>query len=71
MSLTKLRKCETKMGERLQIVAEASALAASIKGSKAKYVLLGIPEDIGVKANYGVGGADTAWISFLQSFLNI
>lgn len=39
--------------------------------SNAKYVLLGIPEDIGVKANYGVGGADTSWLPFLSSFLNI
>ena len=30
-----------------------------------------IPEDFGVKANYGIGGADTAWLSFLNSFLNI
>jgi formiminoglutamase len=39
--------------------------------SKAKYVLLGIPEDIGVKANYGTGGADTVWLPFLNAFLNI
>jgi formiminoglutamase len=34
-------------------------------------VIVGIPEDIGVKANLGVGGADSSWTSFLQSFLNI
>jgi formiminoglutamase len=33
-------------------------------------VVLGIPEDIGVRANYGNGGADTAWIPFLSAFLN-
>ncbi len=30
-----------------------------------------MPEDIGVKANNGIGGADSAWTPFLQSFLNI
>src|SRR5690606_912216 len=33
-------------------------------------VLFGIPEDIGVKANLGIGGAHTAWEPFLKSFLN-
>jgi formiminoglutamase len=42
-----------------------------LRQSPAKYVLLGIPEDIGVKGNYGIGGADTNWLSFLSSFLNI
>jgi formiminoglutamase len=70
LSLTRLRKFETKLGERIHIATGSSA-AESIYQSTAKYVLLGIPEDIGVKANQGIGGADTAWLSFLQSFLNI
>lgn len=71
LALTRLRKFETKLGERLQVISNAERLAESIQQSDAKYVLIGIPEDIGVKANYGIGGADTAWIPFLQSFLNI
>jgi formiminoglutamase len=71
LSLTKLRKFETKVGERLQVISNPAALADSIQHSKAAYVLLGIPEDMGVKANHGNGGAGTAWISFLQAFLNI
>jgi formiminoglutamase len=43
----------------------------SVKSLKARYVVFGIPEDIGVQANYGTAGAGTAWISFLQSFLNV
>lgn len=35
-----------------------------------RYVLLGICEDIGPKANLGNGGADQAWPSFLKRFLN-
>lgn len=36
---------------------------------KAKYVLIGIPEDIGVRANMGRAGASHAWKAFLKSFL--
>jgi formiminoglutamase len=71
LSLTHLRKFETKLGERLHWISDPSALTESIRQSKAKYVLIGIPEDIGDKANYGIGGADTVWIPFLQAFLNI
>jgi formiminoglutamase len=71
LSLTKIRRFETKLGERVQTVKDAGSLEESLKSSSASFVLLGIPEDIGVKANYGVGGTDTAWIPFLQSFLNI
>jgi formiminoglutamase len=71
LSLTKIRRFETKLGERVQIVRDTGTLEESLKSSSASFVLLGIPEDIGVKANYGVGGTDTAWIPFLQSFLNI
>ena len=41
-----------------------------LQQSAAKYVLVGIPEDIGIKANHGIGGADTTWYPFLHSFLN-
>lgn len=61
------REGETKLGEKVQSVAELSELTHS----SAKFVLLGIPEDIGVRANYGVGGAQTAWIPALKSFLNL
>lgn len=71
LALVKLRRFETKMGERLHVISDPNAIAESIKALPAKYVVVGIPEDIGVKANYGTGGASTAWISFLQSILNI
>jgi formiminoglutamase len=71
LSLVKLRRFETKLGERVHVVADSNELAASIKGLSAPFVVFGIPEDIGVQANYGVPGTSTAWLSFLQSFLNI
>ena len=71
LSMTRVRRFETKMVERLQFLKPDSEWPEVLQGSAAKYVLLGIPEDFGVKANYGVGGTDTAWLSFLDSFLNI
>jgi len=71
LAFTKIRKFETKLGERLQVISNVSDIEAALKSSKAKFVLFGVPEDIGVKANNGIGGADSAWSPFLQSFLNI
>jgi formiminoglutamase len=34
-------------------------------------VLFGVKEDLGARANFGLGGAATAWDSFLNAFLNI
>jgi formiminoglutamase len=71
LSLTKIRRFETKLGEMLQVVSNAGNLAQSLSESSARYVLFGIPEDLGAKGNMGIGGTDTLWIPFLQSFLNI
>ena len=70
LSLTKVRRFETKMGERLQYLKSGEEWPEVIQQSSAKYVIIGIPEDFGVKANYGTGGTDTAWLSFLSAFLN-
>ncbi len=71
LSITKIRRYETKLGERIQVISDVNNLEQSLKESNAGFVLIGIPEDIGVKANHGIGGADSAWVPFLQSFLNI
>ena len=70
LARTHLRRYETKLGE--IILSDASNdLEKVITETAAKYILFGIPEDIGVKANLGKGGADSAWFPFLESFLNI
>ncbi|MCW3113851.1 MAG: arginase [Segetibacter sp.] len=71
LSVTKTRRFETKLGERLQVISNHENLEQSLKDSKAKFVIFGIPEDIGVKANCGVGGTGTAWDPFLSAFVNI
>ena len=71
LSLTKVRRFETKLGERIGALPENAEWPQVIEESKEKYVLIGVPEDIGVKANLGAGGADTNWYPFLNAFLNI
>jgi formiminoglutamase len=71
LSLVKIRRFETKLGERVQVLNDPSAIVDSLKNLTARYVVIGIPEDIGIQANYGTAGTSTAWLSFLQSFLNI
>lgn len=60
--LVKIRLGETKLGEKVNLFWQDDTV---------KYVLLGIEEDIGVRVNGGIGGTQTAWKSFLSSFLNI
>ena len=66
-----MRKFETKLGERINCIADKASLEDTLQQTTCSYILFGIPEDIGVKANQGIGGADSAWFPFLSSFLNI
>jgi len=70
LGMTHSRKFETKIGERIACADNAATIAATIQNSPAPFVLFGIPEDIGVRANGGVGGAHTVWEPFLSAFLN-
>ncbi len=70
LSLTKMRRFETRLGERLQHIKQEESWQDELLKSTAKYVLLGIPEDIGVVANKGIAGTATAWIPFLSAFVN-
>ncbi|MGZ3937755.1 MAG: arginase family protein, partial [Flavisolibacter sp.] len=71
LSLVKLRRFETKLGERVHTLSDSNEVSESINTLPAKYVVFGIPEDLGVEANYGLGGTSTAWNAFLHSFLNV
>ncbi|SHG75778.1 formimidoylglutamase [Pedobacter caeni] len=66
MALTSQREGETKLGEKVQVISALDQL----KSSPARFVLLGIPEDIGVRANHGIGGTATAWQPALKAILN-
>ncbi|HEY6975860.1 MAG TPA: formimidoylglutamase [Chitinophagaceae bacterium] len=71
LSLTRIRRFETKLGEIIQALSEPQNIDQALQQSPAKFVIAGIPEGIGVKANLGIGGTDSVWVPFLQSFLNI
>lgn len=60
------REGETKLGEVIQTTTSLDALSET----NANYVIVGVPEDIGVKMNYGNGGAHTAFVPALKAFLN-
>ncbi len=71
IGLTNYRTGEVKFSERLHIIQNKDNWIKELKNSDTKYVVLGIPEDIGVKANFGRVGTSGAWQSFLKSFLNL
>lgn len=71
LSFTKVRRFETRIGEVIQTLEDTNNLEVAIQQNNARFVIVGVPEDIGVKANYGSGGAQGAWNSFLSHFLNI
>ena len=66
-----IRPSEQKLGEVLRKVNDWEHLEDQLKQSTVTYVIIGIAEDIGVRANWGIAGTSTAWPAFLQSFLNL
>lgn len=64
-----IRKGEKKLGEEVHF----SGDYASIENwpDKIRFVLIGIPEDIGPRANGGRAGSQEMWEVFLSKFLNI
>ena len=69
--ITNQRCGEIKFGEKIITVPENTDIKAFLKNAEAKYVLFGIPEDIGIRANFGRPGAASAWESALKSIVNI
>ena len=66
---TNIRAGETRLGE--QIALAGADWQETLDAGRTPVALIGIPEDIGVRANFGAGGADTAWEPFLKAFLNV
>ena len=64
------REGETKLGDCVAVIDSKKELQSELKNSSASFVILGVPEDIGVRMNGGNGGAHTAFIPALKSFLN-
>ena len=69
--ITNHRSGEIKFGEKMITVPKETDTIEFLKTCEAKYVLFGIPEDIGVRANFGRPGAASAWDSSIKSIANI
>lgn len=66
-NLVKSRPGESKVGQSIKIAEPEK----SFQQYHCRFALLGIPEDIGPRANLGQGGARDAWSAFLTYFLNL
>ena len=55
------RAGETKLGEHFSVGLD----------QQAKFAIIGLPESIGVKLNGGIGGTESLWEDFLESFCNL
>ena len=69
--ITNHRSGEIKFGEKMITVPKDTDSLTFLTTCEAKYVLFGIPEDIGIRANFGRPGAASAWDSAIKSIANI
>ncbi|WP_166837147.1 formimidoylglutamase [Rheinheimera pleomorphica] len=73
-SLCVQRAGESRLGQHIclpQPGANLTQQLAQAKNAGCRYALLGIAEDIGPRANFGLAGADKGWSAFLTRFLNL
>lgn len=69
LSRTSIRQGEERLGQLISTVDEVDWTSAN--SLPHKFIIVGIEEDFGVRANHGRGGADRAFQSFLNYFLNM
>lgn len=67
--LTFSRKGETKIGDKVSLA--SGDFKKWLSKAKAEFILIGIPESIGVRANYGKPGCEKMWNEFIGKFLNV
>ncbi|MEH8016049.1 formimidoylglutamase [Rheinheimera muenzenbergensis] len=68
------RPGELRLGQQVKLPDATAPLQTLLQQAAAdgcKYVLLGVPEDIGPRANLGQAGAVDAWPAFLSKFMNL
>ncbi|MCH8555798.1 MAG: formimidoylglutamase [Schleiferiaceae bacterium] len=68
---TSRRDGETKIGEAIATPDPGETLDVFLSREALQYVIIGIPEDIGVIGNHGVAGAKAGWEAFLKAFCNV
>jgi formiminoglutamase len=70
LSFVNQRPGETKLGQSVRLPAQYQHWQAA-HNDGCRYVLLGVPEQTGPRANCGKGGAHQGWQAFLSAFLNL
>ncbi|WP_372756675.1 formimidoylglutamase [Mariniflexile sp.] len=65
------RQGESKFGEHIQTLSSISDIYDQLLNLDVAYVIIGLPEDVGVYANYGKTGTSKAWEATLKILLNI
>ena len=70
-SLFTSREHEEKWGQHILHVQNENSWKEELQNSKASYVILGLPEDIGIRANLGKAGADKTFELAISSLLSI
>jgi len=71
-ALTSNRSGEVRVGQVVPLLAPQGGRERwqEARRAGARFALLGVPEDLGPRANLGRPGADGAWDAFLAAFLN-
>lgn len=64
------REGEIKLGETITVLNDEDDFFEQVEKNTSKYVIIGVPEDIGVKMNQGNGGAHTAFFPAVKALLN-
>ena len=62
---------ESKFGEHVKMLTSIANIYEQLLNLDVTYVIIGLPEDVGVYANYGKRGASKAWDATLKILLNI
>ncbi|GLB54200.1 arginase [Neptunitalea chrysea] len=70
-SFIRHREGEIKLGEKVDYINDNETIESQLELSKAKFVVLGIPENFGIKAGLGVRNASYTWEASLKALLNV
>jgi formiminoglutamase len=65
------RTGESKFGEHITVLSSISSIYDELKNLDVTHVIFGLPEDVGVFANYGISGTYNTWNTVIKYLVNI
>ncbi|WP_445957440.1 GNAT family N-acetyltransferase [Yeosuana sp.] len=65
------RSGESKFGEHVAMLTSITSIYDELKNLDVTHVIIGLPEDVGVFANYGKSGAYNTWNAVIKILINI